>query len=68
MSFFPVRAKFSIPDAETIRFVMNGDGCEIENSDLADVADLKETIMVLCGSDQHWIKVRYLHVTVISLR
>jgi hypothetical protein len=41
-----------VPDAVKIRFVIDGDGCEIDNSDLADVADLREPVMILCGDDQ----------------
>jgi hypothetical protein len=47
-----------VPDAVKIRFVIDGDGCEIDNSDLADVADLREPVMILCGDDQHCMKVR----------
>lgn len=43
----------------TLQFVTNSDGCIVDSEDLVDIVGCQETLMVLCGTDQKWSKVRH---------
>lgn len=45
-----------------MRFVLDSDGCEVDTADVADIADTKEALMVLCEGQQ-WTKVGMRHFT-----
>jgi len=51
-----VKRKFEIPDEETLKYVLNGDGCEIDRDDLLDMLPISEPVVIL-RSTQVWTKV-----------
>ena len=43
-----MKAKFGIPNAAAVGFVLESDGCEVDAAGLADFAETKELLVVLC--------------------
>ena len=52
-----VRTKFNIANSVHLSFVMESDGCLVDNEDLVTIAECNEPLMVLCGEEQKWSKV-----------
>jgi len=56
---YTVRKKYGVASSVTLQYVTNSDGCIVDSEDLVDIVGCQETLMVLCGTDQKWSKVRH---------
>lgn len=53
---FAVRTKLSIASDVPVKYVLNGDGCEVDKEDIIDMLPLTEPLMILKGTEI-WTKV-----------